>query len=161
MILFKEVKDKEHITTVSEVAKKIQLAYFTPITGEAQVLYMLHKFQSEETIQKQIKNGYIYELVYKNDNLAGYFGVKREKEKLFLSKFYLDSDFRGQGIGRKMMDKVIELGKDLKAVYLTVNKQNSGPIAVYKNLGFNIVDSVVTNIGDGFVMDDYVMEKEL
>ena len=59
------------------------------------------------------------------------------------------------------MEEVCRLGDGLQSVYLTVNKQNHGPIAVYKKLGFQIVDSVETDIGNGFIMDDYIMEKPL
>ncbi|MBQ7792687.1 MAG: GNAT family N-acetyltransferase, partial [Clostridia bacterium] len=93
--------------------------------------------------------------------LCGYFGICPEGEKLFLSKFYLKENFRGKGIGRAMMDEVCRLGEGLQAVYLTVNKQNHGPIAVYQKLGFQIVDSVETDIGNGYIMDDYIMEKSL
>ena len=46
-------------------------------------------------------------------------------------------------------------------IYLTVNKYNSGSIEVYKKLGFTVADQVVTDIGGGYVMDDYIMEKAL
>ena len=46
------------------------------------------------------------------------------------------------------------LGK--KSVYLTVNKHNDRAVAVYKKIGFELTDSVVTDIGSGFVMDDYI-----
>jgi ribosomal protein S18 acetylase RimI-like enzyme len=47
----------------------------------------------------------------------------------------------------------------LQGMYLTVNKYNEHAIDVYKHYGFEIVDSVVTDIGKGFVMDDYIMYK--
>ena len=47
----------------------------------------------------------------------------------------------------------------LQGMYLTVNKYNEHAIDVYKHYGFKIVDSVVTDIGNGFVMDDYIMYK--
>jgi len=49
----------------------------------------------------------------------------------------------------------------LSRIQLTVNKGNSGSISVYEHWGFVTVDSVVTDIGCGFVMDDYVMELVL
>ena len=47
---------------------------------------------------------------------------------------------------------------NLKAVYLTVNKHNDDTISIYSHLGFEVIDSVVSDIGSGFVMDDYIMQ---
>ena len=68
-------------------------------------------------------------------------------------------EFRNQGFGRKAFEKIKAYaranGKD--KVVLTVKKTNAPTIAAYKNWGFAITDAIVTDIGDGFVMDDYVM----
>ena len=48
--------------------------------------------------------------------------------------------------------------KSYKSIQLTVNKYNTNTISAYKKWGFEIIDSVVTDIGEGFVMDDYIME---
>lgn len=46
-------------------------------------------------------------------------------------------------------------------MYLTVNKHNDLGTRAYKGKGFEVIDAVETNIGEGFVMDDYIMEKKL
>ena len=46
-------------------------------------------------------------------------------------------------------------------MYLTVNKQNKMAIRAYEKQGFITVDAVVTDIGEGFVLDDCIMEKPL
>ena len=48
-----------------------------------------------------------------------------------------------------------------KAIWLTVNKYNDHTIDVYRHRGFQTVRSQVSDIGNGYVMDDYVMEKEI
>ena len=62
-----------------------------------------------------------------------------------------------------MLERVFEEGRALgkKRVYLTVNKHNNRAIAVYKKTGFEIVDEVVTDIGNDYVMDDYIFEYKL
>jgi diamine N-acetyltransferase len=44
-------------------------------------------------------------------------------------------------------------------VLLAVNKRNVNAINAYLKHGFRIAEAVVKEIGGGFVMDDYVMEK--
>ncbi|UII21374.1 GNAT family N-acetyltransferase [Fulvivirga ligni] len=78
----------------------------------------------------------------------------------FLSKIYVLSTCRGKGIGKKMMEYVVNQAKTINAgkIRLTVNKYNSGSIAAYHKMGFETVDSVNTDIGEGYFMDDYVLE---
>ena len=46
-------------------------------------------------------------------------------------------------------------------IWLTVNKYNDGSIAVYNKAGFTVREEAIFDIGNGFFMDDYVMEKML
>lgn len=161
VIRFEEVIGKEDAIEISKLAREIYYEHFVPLIGVEQVEYMLKKFLSESSILQQLDSRYRYIMVYKEKELAGFLAVKREADRMFLSKFYLAKKFRGQGISRKMLHEVIRESNGLKSIYLTVYKYNKGPIQIYENFGFEIVDSAVTDIGSGFVMDDYIMEKDL
>ena len=122
---------------------------------------MIDKFQSDEAIKTQIeKEGYIYYSIYDNDTLLGYFSIKYEEEAIFLSKYYIDITHRGKGIGRKVMNFIENLCKKSNKIkiYLTVNKKNSS-VAIYQKLGYKIIKDVVSDIGNGYFMDDYMLEK--
>ena len=69
---------------------------------------------------------------------------------------------QGKGTGKILLDFIAHEAKSQKntAVFLNVNKYNSAQ-HFYKKLGFEIVEEVVIDIGRGYVMDDYVMEKEI
>ncbi len=86
-----------------------------------------------------------------------------DDDRFFLSKLYLRGDKRGRGTASMMMKKVFEEAEKSgkKRVYLTVNKHNDHAVAVYKKIGFVTIDEVVTDIGSGYVMDDYIMEYTL
>ena len=119
-----------------------------------------------EDIQKinmQIADGYTYYLLEADGNIVGYTGVCPGDGYLFLSKLYIRKEERGRGFASKALALVKETAKEqgFSRIRLTVNKGNANSIAVYKNWGFETVDSVVTDIGEGFVMDDYVMELVL
>lgn len=118
---------------------------------------MVENFQSEKAIANQIKNeNYSYYFILQNNEKAGYFGISYKKNYLFLSKLYIKKKFRHKGIGTKAFEKIKELA-DGKPIRLTVNKHNTNSITAYKKWGFKTVDAVVTDIGSGFVMDDYIM----
>lgn len=162
MIDFFEAKDRSDIETIAELAEKIWRDHFTPIIGEYQVTYMLKRFQSVEAIKKQFETeDYRYFIAIEDSRPLGYCGMKDEKNGyLFLSKFYMDKNERGRGVGGKLLKFSIEQfsPNPETLVYLTVNKYNDSTIAIYKHLGFEIVSEMVTNIGENFVMDDYRLE---
>lgn len=56
-------------------------------------------------------------------------------------------------------DRAAEAGKD--KITLTVNKNNLNSISIYKRMGFEIEGELITDIGGGFVMDDYLMVMRL
>ena len=87
--------------------------------------------------------------------------VRVEGDVLFLSKFYLKKEFRGKGIARAGMNYFEDFcrQRQLKKIYLHVNRKNLGVIKIYEKLGLKNVGAEVTEMGHGFVMDDYVMEK--
>lgn len=152
--------DTSAVPKVAALAEIIWNEYFTPIIGKAQVDYMLEKFQSEQAMTQQLKDGMKYIAAYLDGELVGYSCYKLEQDALFLSKLYIRRDIRGQGVGKAMFMYELDIAKkeDKEKIYLTVNKHNTDTIALYNHLGFANAKSIVTDIGGGFVMDDYVME---
>lgn len=154
--------DTNDIRTIERLAKDIWTRHYLPIIGREQVDYMLMKYQSFDAIKQSIREGYVYYLAYKEDEPCGYSAVKHDNG-IFLSKFYVKEEYRGMGIGKAMINeiKVYAESRQSGRIWLTCNKHNSNTLSVYKKLGFEIIDSIVTDIGNGFVMDDFVLEKQL
>ena len=161
-IVIHEVQKIEEITTVARLADKIWKEHYTPIIGSDQVNYMLEHFQSSKAIARQIELGYRYFLLETRDSTVGYFSVERREESLFLSKLYLLDQLRGKGLGRIMMTHIKKLAQrsGLKQIELTVNRHNHTAIGFYRAEGFEIVDTLVQDIGNGYVMDDYRMRLQ-
>ncbi|MCF7821083.1 MAG: GNAT family N-acetyltransferase [Mariprofundaceae bacterium] len=160
-----DVHSSRDIETVANLAQEIWNEHFTPIIGQPQVNYMLKQFQSQSSIRKQIASGCLYLLVKQNSRNIGYAGLIPDngKHTAQLSKFYLLKSVRGQGVGRELMHHIEELcqNRQITRIWLTVNRFNSGPIAAYRKMGFIQTDAVVQDIGAGYVMDDFIMEKRL
>jgi ribosomal protein S18 acetylase RimI-like enzyme len=146
---------------IEALAHKIWREHYIPILGKAQVDYMLVKYQSVVAIEKQIADGFEYFILNFDENPVGYVAIKLESEALFLSKFYVLKEFRGKKIGKSTMLFVEEKAKTYqsKTIRLTVNTNNTIAINAYEKLGFKNVGASITDIGNGFVMDDYLMIK--
>ena len=157
------VTNMELVYSVYAVAEAIWEQHYTPIIGEAQVAYMIEKFLSPDAIVEQINSGYEYFLFSYDYTFAGFAAIEERGEELFLSKLYVDEEFRGKGIGKYMFQKFVEIAKmrNLKKIWLTCNRNNTNSIAIYEHLGFKKVREEVTDIGNGFVMDDFIFEYEV
>ena len=160
MIAVKKVDSLTEIEQVSSLAREIWQEHYLPIIGEKQVEYMLSNFQSVMAIEQQIKDGYEYYLLIDNDSPVGYMSYGFESNYIFLSKLYVLSSSRGKGVGKKAIQYIVDSVKKSKLdfIRLTVNKNNLQSIAAYRKIGFIVASEQVKPIGNGFVMDDYVLE---
>ena len=156
------VMSPAQIAAVAELAREIWTQHYVPIIGAAQVAYMLAKFQSEAAISRQMaQEGYEYYLAPE----AGYLALVPDvpEGRLLLSKIYVKADRRGTGLGRALVDfaekRAAELG--CGELWLTVNRNNADSIAFYERVGFRKTNEWVTDIGSGFVMDDWRMAKRI
>ncbi|MFY0644643.1 MAG: GNAT family N-acetyltransferase [Bacteroidia bacterium] len=155
--------ESRYIKELAVLAKEIWTEHYTPIIGREQVDYMIGKFQSVPAIKEQLEQLVKYDLVWNQAELIGYMSYYNKKDHMFLSKFYLHKDFRGKGIGKLMMDYLIEKAKisASKSIQLTVNKFNSISINQYLRMGFKNIGPVVIDIGNGYIMDDYRLEFQI
>jgi ribosomal protein S18 acetylase RimI-like enzyme len=163
-ITFEQVITKEQIKVLADTANVVWHDAFKEILTLEQIEYMIEKFQSFQALSQAINdNGYKYYLIKTDNNVAGYTGLHEENGKMFLSKLYILKEYRGKQISSKTFDFIENLAKvkNLKSVWLTVNRNNKHAIAVYKHKGFILIREQVADIGNGFVMDDFVFEKVL
>ncbi len=151
---------------IARLAGVIWRGHYPGIISMAQIDYMLAKMYALETMKEEIqRRGIRYERLLVDGELAGFasFGPTERAGVFKLHKLYLDPARHGRGLGSLLLQHCECEVRKLSAnrMMLTVNKQNAKAIAAYQRNGFAIVDSVVADIGGGFVMDDYVMEKVL
>ena len=149
----------EDFDALEKLAATIWNETYKNLLSQQQIDYMLSEFQSTKAFKQQYQQGYIYRGLFVGEKLVGYSGSVLEGDRVFLSKLYLQKEYRGLGLGRFLLEDVLELYPDSKSIYLTVNKNN--PVfELYKSWGFKVIDSVVSDIGNGYVMDDYVLQLD-
>nr|WP_244966930.1 GNAT family N-acetyltransferase [Listeria grandensis] len=155
----KIAKSKEDATHISELAHHIWHEHYPSIITEEQIDYMLSKFQSADTIYDEIKSGTTYLMAFKNQSFVGYSAFYKKDNELFLSKLYIDPAYHKQGIGKQLFAEVTQFAKahGLSSIRLFVNKYNTNSIEAYKKMGFIIERALITDVGSGFIMDDYTM----
>lgn len=161
----RKVTSVSDIEAVSQLAEKVWRSHYMPIIGAAQVEYMLANFQSPLAISKQLAAGYHYYLLLNNQQPLAYFAwmTASDGNSLQLSKLYVDKSYQHQGIGSRIIDLCVDYcqSNNLQRLWLTVNRHNHSAISFYQRNGFENVAALVQDIGAGFVMDDFRMEKQI
>lgn len=160
--MIREISGDSDIRLTAQMAQEIWNEAFRGIITQEQINYMVDKYQSYHAMKDQIENqGYTYFIISKDGKDAGYCGVQvKEDNSLYLSKMYLLKEARGQQLFEQMTNHLVKLCRDkgISRIWLTVNKHNDRAIAAYIKNGYKNIRSQTTDIGNGFVMDDYVFE---
>lgn len=164
-VAFAPVSSDEDRARLADLADEIWHEYWPVLIGPEQTDYMVENFQSLEAIERDMaEHAYEYWFLRAEDDgrIVGYTGGHAEPEtnRYFISKIYLRAEERGKGFASQAIAFYDQLARErgLDALYLTVNKHNELGVRAYLGKGFEIIDAVETDIGNGFVMDDYIME---
>ncbi len=154
------------LAAISRLAGVIWRAHYPGIISAEQIEYMLAKMYSLETLREDIgRRGVRYDQLFVAGELGGFagYGPDGTPKTFKLHKLYLRPECHGRGLGSLLLRHCA--GEAAKAgaerLILTVNKRNTKALAAYERNGFAVIDSVVVDIGGGFVMDDFVLAKDL
>jgi len=154
----------DDVPAIVSLARTTWLNTYANIITPEQIEYMLaqrydHKrLRAEaEDPQKWLRQAHL------DGVLAGFAACEIYKGEFKLDKLYIHPDMQRKGIGAALVAHVASLAREqgFLSVILAVNKQNEQAICAYTRYGFRVRDKIVTDIGHGFVMNDYVMEKTL
>jgi diamine N-acetyltransferase len=154
------------LPAIARLAGVIWRAHYPGILSTGQIEYMLAKMYALETLREEIRLRAIrYERLLVDQELAGFAALgPTDQPQLFkLHKIYLHPSWQGRGLGTLLLAHCEREARQMGGhrLMLTVNKRNTKAMDAYLRRGFAITNSVVVDIGGGFVMDDYVMAKEL
>jgi GNAT superfamily N-acetyltransferase len=153
------------LPAISELAGVIWRACYPGIITHAQIDYMLARMYALDVLRDEIRSqGIRYDCLLVDGKPVGFasYGPTSEPGVMKLHKLYLLPEMQDHGLGSRLLQQVeheVRAGAGRRLI-LSVNKRNAKAIAAYRRNGFVIVESVVTDIGGGFVMDDYIMAKD-
>ena len=158
------VATKEQLAIVKNLAYIIWPNAYETILSKAQLDYMLEMIYSIDSLEKQFNNGHVFILIEDDQNFIGFASYEincNNSNKTKLQKLYVLPEIQGKGIGKQVIDYIkdkVVLSNNL-ALFLNVNKFNKAK-DFYKKYGFQIIKEEVIDLGNNYIMDDYVMEIE-
>lgn len=153
----------EDIPLIRDLCFKVWPQTYAPILSQDRIDYMLEYMYSAESLQRQMNAGSQFILVYDGDEPVGYAAYFPKGHGTYkLDKIYVLPSQQGKGTGKFVMDYVIDqiTNEGATALQLQVNRNNKAK-RFYEKLGFVVIDYQEFDIGHGYIMDDYVMEKKL
>ena len=150
----------EDIPIIQEIAEEAWRPTYGPILTEEQTLYMIPMMYATEVLVPQIALFSVLEV----DGVAiGYCAFEKQTDtEGKLHKLYLRPSLKQKGAGSFIIKQISDIARmmGLSSIYLNVNKQNSA-VDFYLKKGFIKESQMVLDIGNGYVMDDYVMRLML
>ena len=159
------VATKEQLLIVRDLAFKIWPKAYGNIIAAGQIEYMLEMMYSIPSLEKQLQNNKIFLLAEEKNQIIGFASYELNVDnsnKTRIHKLYVLPEIQGKGIGKQLINYIatIALTNNNLAINLTVNKNNPAK-DFYLKTGFEIKEEIVFDIGNGYVMDDFIMEKKL
>jgi ribosomal protein S18 acetylase RimI-like enzyme len=159
-----KIATAEDIPLIRELTFRVWPQTYQGILTPEQIDYMLEMMYSVDSLQQQINvQGCHFIIAYEDGNPVGFASYNEEESKRWkLNKIYILQNQQGKGTGRFVIDHIIEQIKKQNAssLFLQVNKDNNAKV-FYERLGFIEVDFINLDIGNGYFMNDYIMEKDL
>lgn len=150
---------------IRSLADRIWHAAYADMLSVEQRRYMLAWMYAPHKLAAEIGRGVSYQIAEDSGDPVGYLAWELLEDGVttHLHKLYLLPERHGRGWGQAMMDQVIEAAaaSGARFVVLRVNRGNARALRAYERAGFETVDTVVTDIGGGFVMDDFVLRRAI
>lgn len=153
--------DERLIPALQQVAADIWWAHYPGLISDEQIRFMLAEMYSTARLREEMAAGVRYYGAQADKALCGYFSVRLDAQRptqAWLDKLYLSPAWHGRGWGQGMLEAAAGCAWQLGAerLDLRVNRHNKQAIAAYERAGFVKVGEDCADIGNGFVMDDFL-----
>ena len=159
------VATNSQLEIIQDLAKAIWPDAYGAILSQEQLEYMMEMMYSLDSLENQLKNNNVFLLAKVENDFIGFASYElnfQNSNKTKIHKLYILPTIQGKGVGKNLILHIQEIAKknSNSALILNVNKYNKAK-DFYLHNQFEIADSLVVDIGNGYVMDDFVMVKKI
>jgi len=151
------------IPLIRELTFKVWPQTYRNMLSSEQIDYMLEMMYSPSSLEKQMQDGCSFIVVYDNEEPVGFASYQLiDSNMAKLHKIYVLPSQQGKGTGNFMLDYIIQQVKSQggASLQLQVNRNNTAKV-FYEKKGFTVIQEADFDIGNGYYMNDFVMEKKL
>jgi ribosomal protein S18 acetylase RimI-like enzyme len=151
------------IPLIRELTFNIWPQTYATVISQDQISYMLDMMYSETSLTIQMTEEKIqFVLVYDDDEPIGFAAYQEIIPATWkLHKLYILPSFHKKGAGKFVLTDIINeiQQKGAASLLLQVNRHNTAQV-FYEKIGFTVIEEADFDIGNGYFMNDYVMEKK-
>mgnify|MGYP000846734198 FL=1 len=154
------------VELIQTMAQEVFPYTYKNMLTEKQIKYMMEMMYSNEVLQKKIKTqSESYYIASKENTPCGYLSFERlESDYFYIQKIYILPKYQGAQCGSFLFKSAMEIFRNecnsTFKVGLNMNKDNVNALKFYQKQGMNIIGSRKHPIGNGYYMDDYILEIE-
>jgi diamine N-acetyltransferase len=157
-----EPAESEDAEALSALSRSIWQRHYRPdILTESELEYFWQRGYQPDQLRSHMLTGGRYEWIRVEGRRVGFlaYRIEADADRLHLSKLYVDPDFHGREVGAAALSRIQRLaaGEGLREIYLYVFRNNTQALRAYTRAGFTIDRTEMTECGEGYRYDDYVM----
>ncbi|MBR5456010.1 MAG: GNAT family N-acetyltransferase [Bacteroidaceae bacterium] len=159
------------IRLIKVMAETVFRKTYEPILSTEQVEYMMEWMYSQESLEKQFKEGHVFFIAFSGKIPCGYVSIQKETSEYdnvnvyHIHKLYVMPNIQGNGVGKLLFNRACSHARENASVAsirieLNVNRNNPS-LQFYEKMGMHIIKAGDFDIGNGYYMNDYIMGIEL
>lgn len=154
---------KHDIPIIRKLAEASWPVAYQEILSTKQLAYMLELIYSEQSLNEQFDAGHTFLIVEEDNQPVAFASYNMLKPGVYkLQKIYALPQQQGKGIGKLLVNHTVEILQSAGAasLLLNVNRYNKAK-QFYEHIGFTVIGEEDIDIGEGYFMNDFIMEKKI
>ncbi len=154
---------REAAETIHSLARATWWDAYSHVLKAEQISFMLETIYNCEALEDQMVKGERFYIISKDSVPAGFVSCSFNKEQhsTHIHKLYISPSFQGGGLGKKLINKVMDIARSHRSAFVSLNVNRANPaLAFYQKLGFSIWQSVDIPYYN-FILDDYILRRFL
>ena len=158
--------EEKHFPIIQQIAHATWPVTFGSILSPKQIDYMLEMMYSTSALVNQTTvRKHVFLLAEENEDHLGYLSYElnyKGLSKTKIHKIYIHPSAQGKGIGKLLIKRAEDIALENKNAILSLNvNRDNKAVKFYESQGFTIAGKEDIDIGEGFLMEDYIMDKVL
>jgi GNAT superfamily N-acetyltransferase len=152
---------REQFETMESLGRRIVPDFYVQFLPAECGDWLVESFHTVDAFETQVGEGYRHYMIEIADEVVGYFALHEEDRTMILTQFYLLKEWRGKGIGQRVMDFVHREAEELRVrgIRVLVLRRNEGAVGLYRKNGYLVTAEVMTPMGGDRTVEDYIMHK--
>src|SRR5260221_1777462 len=155
----------QDVQLIRQLAEQTFHVTYLPLQPKDKVDYLFDLMYNTSSLTAQMNKG--QQFIWEKDE-TGYLGYAsyeinyKDQDKTKIHKIYIMPTAQGKGVGKELVNHIGGIARlNKNTIFLLDVYRHNPAVRFYEKIGFKKVEEQITEVGNGFVMDDFVMEKSI